>query len=124
MDKLLDKINNLEIKITNIDNKIDKIYLLLENDIKKDCNKMSNHINFVENIYEYVKNPMFLICNNINKNSKNLNLQINDKIKINDKKYNIIDNQAYDKKDNINNYNCFYIGSFIIVSSMYYKYYY
>jgi hypothetical protein len=31
------------------------------------CNKMSGHIDFVENVYDNVKNPLGFICNRVSK---------------------------------------------------------
>ena len=59
----LEKIN---IKINILENKIDKLLLLIETEVKPDCNKMSYHIDFIERIYDKVKSPMEYICNKIN----------------------------------------------------------
>ena len=56
LDKLNDRINILEIKM-------DKIIDLMENSIKPNCEKMSYHIDFIERIYQNVKNPLNSICN-------------------------------------------------------------
>jgi hypothetical protein len=42
--------------------KMDRIEKLLEKN-SMDCEKMSNHIDFVERIYEYIKKPLFFITN-------------------------------------------------------------
>ena len=75
MDEKLDKIIE---KINIIDEKQDHIINLLKNDIKPDCNKMGNHINFVETVYETVKHPLSYICKEINYFSGNNN-KLNDK---------------------------------------------
>jgi len=49
-------------KINIIEQKIDKVLSLLE----KDCKKMSNHIDFVENVYENIKLPFFYLIDKIN----------------------------------------------------------
>ena len=61
------KLNLLEKKIDDLDSKMDIIIELLK-DNNKDCKKMTNHINFINGIYENVKAPMNYICNSINKN--------------------------------------------------------
>ncbi len=63
MDDKLDKIIE---RIKIIEDKQDCIINLLKNDIKPDCNKMGNHINFVETVYETVKHPLSYICREIN----------------------------------------------------------
>ena len=65
-DILQNKIENLESKIENLESKIDNIIEILTYDIKPNCNKMDDHIDFVETIYENVKNPLGFICNKIN----------------------------------------------------------
>jgi hypothetical protein len=40
---------------------MDKILEILE----KDCKKMSNHIDFVENVYENIKTPFNYIMNKV-----------------------------------------------------------
>tara|TARA_Y100000996_G_C21981006_1_gene420495 strand:+ start:139 stop:357 length:219 start_codon:yes stop_codon:yes gene_type:complete len=59
MEELLKRLDNLELKV-------DTILELLEKDVKPNCNKMNNHINFVENVYSTVKNPLAFICNRVN----------------------------------------------------------
>ena len=45
--------------------KLNKITELLENDVAPNCNKMSSHIDFVENVYDNVKNPLGFLCNKV-----------------------------------------------------------
>lgn len=47
--------------IVELNEKLDRIERLLNNEILGNCNKMSNHIDFVERIYEYIKYPLFYI---------------------------------------------------------------
>ncbi len=60
------KINNLEKKMECIDKKLDFIIEFFEKDVKKNCDKMGEHIDFVENIYDNVKNPLGYLCSKIN----------------------------------------------------------
>ena len=53
-------INNEE-RIIELNDKLDRIERLLSNEILNKCNKMSSHIDFIEQIYEYVKFPLFYI---------------------------------------------------------------
>ena len=64
--KLNNRLDNLEKKFNLLETKIDKIIELIEKN-NKDCEKMSEHIDFVENVYENVKNPLGFICNKVNK---------------------------------------------------------
>lgn len=59
------KLDSLEEKINDLDDKLSDILILLERDIKPNCNKMSNHIDFVDNVYDNVKNPLGYICSKV-----------------------------------------------------------
>ena len=59
------KIEQLNVKIEQINVKIDEILNILKKDISRNTKKMSDHINFVENVYENVKSPLGFICNTI-----------------------------------------------------------
>ena len=51
---------------------------LLQKDVQPNCQKMNTHINFVENVYENVKNPLGYICNKVGSligNNNNFNLE-------------------------------------------------
>ena len=64
-DKLetdIDKIEDLENKFKQLDAKMDRILELLE----RDCKKMSDHIDFVDSIYEKVKTPFYYLMNRVN----------------------------------------------------------
>ena len=61
------KLDSLEYKLIDLEVKLNKILELLENDVKPNCNKMSSHIDFVDNVYETVKSPLDFICNKVNK---------------------------------------------------------
>lgn len=47
--------------VVQLNEKLDRIEQLLNNEILNKCNKMSNHIDFIERIYEYIKYPLFYI---------------------------------------------------------------
>lgn len=59
LDLILNKLNQLEKKIDKINEKIDQS--LLDN-----CQKMSDHIDFIETVYDNVKNPLGFLCNKLN----------------------------------------------------------
>jgi archaellum component FlaC len=59
------KIKNLEIKIDNLDKKLDLILELLA-DIKPNCEQMRTHINFIDSVYENVKHPLNSLCRKFN----------------------------------------------------------
>ena len=62
------RLTKLENKCEDIDKKCDMILELLK-DNSKDCKKMSSHIDFIDNVYEYVKAPLNFVCNSINNNN-------------------------------------------------------
>jgi hypothetical protein len=61
------KLDDLESKMNEIDLKLVTILELLQTDIRPNCKKMSSHIDFVDNVYENVKNPLGFICNKVGK---------------------------------------------------------
>jgi len=62
IDFIENKFLEFETKINNIEKKMDKIIEILQ----KDCKKMSDHIDFVENVYDNVKMPFYYIMNKVN----------------------------------------------------------
>jgi uncharacterized protein YaaN involved in tellurite resistance len=56
------EILKLENQFKTVETKIDKILELLE----KDCKKMSDHIDFVENVYDNVKMPFYYVMDKVN----------------------------------------------------------
>ena len=61
-DELKLKIDNLEKKLEEQNKKIDLILKILNEDIKDNCSKMSEHIDFIKSVYDRVKAPMYYIC--------------------------------------------------------------
>ena len=71
------------IRLEELNEKIDKnnkmlndIMDMLNNNVSKNCKKMNDHIEFVENVYDAVKQPLNYICNTLNSNT---NLPSNEK---------------------------------------------
>lgn len=56
----------MEERLTRIENKLDLLIKLVSEDVKDNCGKMGKHIDFVETVYENVKNPLGYICGKIN----------------------------------------------------------
>lgn len=50
----------------NIENKLNDIISILNLDITKNTQKMGEHIDFIEKIYENIKSPLGYLCNKIN----------------------------------------------------------
>jgi len=59
---LQNKMLKLEKQLQIMEKKMDKILELLE----KDCKKMSDHIDFVENVYDNVKMPFYYVMDKVN----------------------------------------------------------
>ena len=65
--EIKEKLGDLESKMNEIDLKLVTILELLQTEIRPNCKKMSSHIDFVDNVYENVKNPLGFICNKVGK---------------------------------------------------------
>jgi len=59
------RLDMLERKLTSLEDKLDQILELLNKDVKPSTTKMTAHIDFVEAVYENVKNPLGFLCNRI-----------------------------------------------------------
>lgn len=70
LDFRISRLENEVVELTNsVDDlhyKIDKLTSLLVDDIGKKCDRMDDHISFVETVYENVKNPLGFLCHKIN----------------------------------------------------------
>ena len=73
------KLNSLEYKLIDLEVKLNKIIELIENDVAPNCNKMSSHIDFIDNVYDTVKSPLNFMCNKVNLLSGNDNNSLTDK---------------------------------------------
>jgi hypothetical protein len=62
LDEVKQEISELKQKINDLDTKLTKIVEWIE----QDGTKMSNHIDFVENVYENVKKPFHFLIDNVN----------------------------------------------------------
>tara|TARA_B100000927_G_C16439856_1_gene459289 strand:- start:1048 stop:1383 length:336 start_codon:yes stop_codon:yes gene_type:complete len=59
------RISELEKQYSRIEEKLDLIISIFQKDVAPNCEKMSGHIDFVENVYENVKNPLGYLCNKV-----------------------------------------------------------
>lgn len=59
------RICELEKQYSRIEEKLDFIISIFQKDLAPNCEKMSGHIDFVENVYENVKNPLGYLCNKV-----------------------------------------------------------
>ena len=64
---IYNKISNLENRLDNIENKLNKLldkFQILD-ELHPQCKKMTEHIDFVEGVYDKVKQPMHFIFDKI-----------------------------------------------------------
>jgi len=61
-DEIIQKITELEKRCERMETKMDKILEILE----KDCKKMTDHIDFIENVYDNVKSPFYYLMDKVN----------------------------------------------------------
>ena len=66
----MDDINK---RLDIIENKLDNILFILQNDVVNDCKRMSNHITFIDRVYESVKHPLYYVCSKFNPDVKQIN---------------------------------------------------
>ena len=58
----MDKIHDIYDRVECIEYKLDNIKYMLENNIKS-TDKMNEHIDFVDSVYNIMKTPLTKICN-------------------------------------------------------------
>lgn len=75
MDNLLKRLDNVESKLIDIEQSLREIRMILDQKITKDCEKMSEHIDFIEHVYSNVKHPLAFVCNKINRLMSSKSLQ-------------------------------------------------
>ena len=66
LDCIKEQNNSMNKKIHNLSKKINNIENIKLNTIEDNCKKMSEHIDFIDNVYDNFKYPMNFICNKIN----------------------------------------------------------
>jgi len=64
------RLNLIEKKVDNINQKLTDLIILM-NDNKRDCEKMSSHIDFIDSVYDKLKAPIDFVCNGINNRINN-----------------------------------------------------
>ena len=108
------RLDVVEERLTNIEKKIDLLLEKMEISVKE-CNKMGEHIDFIENVYDTVKKPLNFICDKVNIFSNNEQKQLLDvapKNRILDTSCNenLDETSNYDSESDDNNYNDTYIS--------------
>lgn len=67
-------VEELKLEIKEMREQLNRIETLLINSVGKNCEKMGNHIDFVESVYDTVKHPLTYICNKISGTSNSITL--------------------------------------------------
>lgn len=65
LELILDKLNNIEKKLEQIENDLKDINYKIDNNLINNCEKMGSHVDFVENVYNTVRSPLQYISNSI-----------------------------------------------------------
>lgn len=66
VDELSNRLEKVSDMLESTNDKLDKIMDILNVDVKEKCDKMGEHIDFIENVYDNVKNPLGYLCNKLN----------------------------------------------------------
>ena len=64
INSIYKKTDSIENRLREIDDKLTQLIILM-NDNKRDCEKMSTHIDFIDSVYEKLKAPIDYICNRL-----------------------------------------------------------
>ena len=80
LDSDLHSESDLKLKIERLTTKVDEILLILKKDISQNTKKMSDHVDFIETIYENVKSPLGFLCNTITHYIGSTKFTLHDKI--------------------------------------------
>ena len=94
---LKNKMLELEKQFEIMEKKMDRILELLETD----CKKMSDHINFVENVYDNVKTPFYYVMDKVKYLVSGYNININNNINNNNNNNNLLENEKRDDNEEI-----------------------
>ena len=55
-------LQNIQVRLENIENQLGLLNDDIRNNVKPETAKMSNHIDFIEKVYNKLKSPMQFIC--------------------------------------------------------------
>jgi len=64
INSIYKKTDSIENRLREIDDKLTQLIILM-NDNKRDCEKMSTHIDFIDSVYEKLKAPIDYVCNRL-----------------------------------------------------------
>ena len=66
IDTLTEKMDDIIKRSHIIESKLDTIICILQDTVSKNTEKMANHIDFIETVYNNVKSPLGFLCNKLN----------------------------------------------------------
>ena len=66
VERIETKVDTLQKDITELHEKFDNLERLLQKDVLPSCNKMGDHIEFVECVYSNVKSPLGYLVGKVN----------------------------------------------------------
>jgi len=76
MDEIKSQLNNIEKLIINLDKKVDEMNIKLQK-VDSSCNKMDEHIIFIEDTYNILKTPLNYVKRSVDRligNNQNVEL--------------------------------------------------
>ena len=76
IEEMEDQLTIIDKNIKILTQKINTIIDLLETNVNPNCEKMGQHINFIERIYENVKHPLGYFCSFINHRTETNNYSL------------------------------------------------
>lgn len=61
------RLERLEEKINSLDISMQEIKYILKHNVSPNCQKMEQHITFVDSVYAQVKYPLEVVCNSVSR---------------------------------------------------------
>jgi len=83
-------LRTIQEQLDRVEAKIDKLTELFNGPLKSNCEKMGEHIDFVERVYDNVKNPLSYVCDKVRSLSGATHLEALDTPHPGDVEYNTI----------------------------------
>jgi hypothetical protein len=92
------EITNLKNQVERIEEKLDAILQKMDNNIIKNCDKMGDHIDFVNNVYDTVKVPLHYLSNKVQKMIGGTNVNTTNSLEyVKDDQYQYVNNTNDDE---------------------------
>jgi hypothetical protein len=92
------EITKLKNQVERMEEKLDAILQKMDNNIIKNCDKMGDHIDFVNNVYDTVKVPLHYISNKVQKMIGGTNVNTSNSLEyVKDDQYQYVNNTNDDE---------------------------